>query len=163
MPEIATIGLDIAKNVFQLHGVDRSGKIVLRKALRRSQVPGFFSTLPPCLIGVEACATAHHWARTLMAFGHDVRLIPPAYVKPYLRRQKNDAADAAAICEAVDALRPGQEPAAAKHPHDAWSSRSPDRTPDGPDQCSARSLRGAGHRGGPGRSQHAPTDCPYPG
>ena len=78
MPEIATIGLDIAKNVFQLHGVDRSGKIVLRKALRRSQVPGFFSTLPPCLIGMEACATAHHWARTLVTFGHDVRLIPPA-------------------------------------------------------------------------------------
>jgi transposase len=101
MPEIATIGLDIAKNVFQLHGVDRSGKIVLRKALRRSQVSSFFSTLPPCLIGMEACATAHHWARTLMAFGHEVRLIPPAYVKPYLRRQKNDAADAAAICEAV--------------------------------------------------------------
>ncbi len=84
MPEIVTIGLDIAKNVFQLHGVDRSGKIVLRKALRRSQVLGFFSTLPPCLIGMEACATAHHWARTLIAFGHDVRLIPPAYVKPYL-------------------------------------------------------------------------------
>jgi transposase len=101
MSEIVTIGLDIAKNVFQLHGVDRSGKIVLRKALRRSQVPGFFSTLPPCLIGMEACATAHHWARTLMVYGHEVRLIPPAYVKPYLRRQKNDAADAAAICEAV--------------------------------------------------------------
>ena len=81
MSEIATIGLDIAKNVFQLHAVDRSGKIVLRKALRRSQVQGFFSRLPPCLIGMEACATAHHWARTLMAFGHDVRLIPPAYVK----------------------------------------------------------------------------------
>ena len=88
MPEIVTIGVDIAKNVFQLHGVDRSGKIVLRKALRRSQVPGFFSTLAPCLIGLEACATAHHWARTLMAFGHDVRLIPPAYVKPYLRRRR---------------------------------------------------------------------------
>ena len=101
MSEIATIGLDIAKNVFQVHGVDISGKIDQRKALRRSQVQGFFSRLPPCLIGMEACATAHHWARTLMAFGHDVRLIPPAYVKPYLRRQKNDAADAAAICEAV--------------------------------------------------------------
>jgi transposase len=101
MSEIATIGLDIAKNVFQLHGVDRDGNVVLRRALRRSQLPGFFSTLPPCLIGMEACATAHHWARTLMAFGHEVRLIPPAYVKPYLRRQKNDAADAAAICEAV--------------------------------------------------------------
>jgi transposase len=101
MPEIATIGLDIAKNVFQLHGVDRTGTIVLRRTLRRSQVPGFFRVLSPCLIGMEACATAHHWARTLMAFGHDVRLIPPAYVKPYRRRQKNDAADAAAICEAV--------------------------------------------------------------
>jgi transposase len=104
MPEIVTIGLDITKNVFQLHGVDRSGRIVLRQALRRSQVQGFFSTLPPCLIGMEACGTAHHWARTLMAFGHDVRLVPPAYVKPYLRRQKNNAADAAAICEAV--MRP---------------------------------------------------------
>ena len=84
-----------------MHGVDKSGKIVLRKSLRRSQVPAFFSTLPPCLIGLEACATSHYWARTLIAFGHDVRLIPPAYVQPYLRRQKNDAADAAAICEAV--------------------------------------------------------------
>jgi transposase len=104
MSEIATIGLDIAKNIFQLHGVDGNGTVVLRRALRRSQLPGFFGTLPPCLIGMEACATAHHWARTLMAFGHEVRLIPPAYVKPYLRRQKNDAADAAAICEAV--MRP---------------------------------------------------------
>jgi transposase len=104
MSEIATIGLDIAKNVFQLHGVDGNGKVVLRRALRRGQLSGLFSTLPPCLIGMEACATAHHWARTLMAFGHEVRLIPPAYVKPYLRRQKNDAADAAAICEAV--MRP---------------------------------------------------------
>jgi transposase len=101
MPEIVTIGLDIGKNVFQVHGIDRNGKIILRRALRRSQVPGFFNTLPPCLIGLEACATAHHWARTLMAFGHEVRLIPPAYVKPYLRRQKNDAADVAVIGEAV--------------------------------------------------------------
>jgi transposase len=85
MSKIATIGLDIAKNVFQLHGVDGNGVVVLRRALRRSQLPGFFSALPPCLIGMEACATAHHWARTLMAFGHEVRLIPPAYVKPYLR------------------------------------------------------------------------------
>jgi transposase len=90
MSEIATIGLDIAKNVFQLHAVDRSGKIVLRKVLRRSQVQGFFSRLPPCLIGMEACATAHHWARTLMALGHDVRLIPPAYVKPYLLPSPTD-------------------------------------------------------------------------
>jgi transposase len=103
-PDVEHHRLDIAKNVFQLHGVDGNGKVVLRRALRRGQLSGLFSTLPPCLIGMEACATAHHWARTLMAFGHEVRLIPPAYVKPYLRRQKNDAADAAAICEAV--MRP---------------------------------------------------------
>jgi transposase len=101
MDSVTTIGLDIAKNVFQLHGVGKSGVVVLRRALRRGQMLAFFDNLPPCLIGMEACATAHHWARTLTALGHDVRLIPPAYVKPYLRRQKNDAADAAAICEAV--------------------------------------------------------------
>jgi transposase len=101
MDEITTIGLDIAKNVFQLHGIDAHGQIVLRKSLRRGQLHHFFEKLPPCLIGMEACATAHHWARTLMTSGHAVRLIPPAYIKPYLRRQKNDAADAAAICEAV--------------------------------------------------------------
>jgi len=101
METITTLGLDIAKNVFQVHGIGENGEVVLRKTLRRSQMMTFFSTLSPCLIGMEACATAHHWARTLKASGHDVRLIPPAYVKPYLRRQKNDAADAAAICEAV--------------------------------------------------------------
>ncbi len=98
---ITTIGLDIAKNMFQLHGVDEDGNVILLKSLRRGQMLAFFDRLPACLIGMEACATAHYWARTLMAFGHDVRLIPPAYVKPYLRRQKNDAADVAAICEAV--------------------------------------------------------------
>lgn len=101
MDKITTIGLDIAKNVFQLHGVDTHGQIVLRKSLRRGQMRRFFEKLPPCLIGMEACATAHHWARTLMSIGHDVRLIAPAYVKPFVKRQKNDAADAAAICEAV--------------------------------------------------------------
>jgi transposase len=101
MGEITTIGLDIAKNIFQLHGVDADGQVVLRKSLRRGQMQSFFEKLAPCLIGMEACATAHHWARTLMDAGHDVRLIPPSYIKPYLRRQKNDAADAAAICEAV--------------------------------------------------------------
>ena len=101
MREITAIGLDIAKNVFQVHGVDADGQVVLRKPLRRSQMQMFFETLSPCRIGMEACATAHHWARTLMDAGHDVRLIPPSYIKPYLRRQKNDAADAAAICEAV--------------------------------------------------------------
>jgi len=101
MDDITTIGLDIAKNVFQLHGVDAQGQVVLRKALRRANMIAFFTKLPPCLIGMEACATAHHWARTLMELGHEVRLISPAYVKPFVKRQKNDAADAAAICEAV--------------------------------------------------------------
>jgi transposase len=101
MDNITTIGLDIAKNVFQIHGIGESGVVILRRSLRRGQMLAFFGKLPPCLIGMEACATAHHWVRTLTALGHDVRQIPPAYVKPYLRRQKNDAADAAAICEAV--------------------------------------------------------------
>jgi transposase len=99
--QISTIGIDIAKNVFQLHGVDAAGKVVLTRQLRRKQVIEFLSKLPPCLIGMEACATAHHWAREIGKLGHEVRLIPPSYVKAYVRRQKNDAADAAAICEAV--------------------------------------------------------------
>lgn len=98
---VTTIGIDLAKSVFQLHGVDADGEVVLRKKLRRSAVLGFLSDLSPCLIGLEACATAHYWAREIGVLGHDVRLIPPAYVKPYVKRQKNDAADAEAICEAV--------------------------------------------------------------
>ena len=101
MKEITTIGLDLAKNVFQVHGVDETGVVAVVKRLRRSQVIGFFASLPPCLIGMEACATAHHWARELTKLGHAVRLMPPQYVKPYVKRNKNDAADAAAICEAV--------------------------------------------------------------
>jgi transposase len=99
--EVSTIGLDLAKNVFQIHGVDASGRIVIRRAIRRSQVLPFFAKLPPCLVGIEACGTSHHWARELLSLGHDVRLMPPAYVKPYVKRSKTDAADAAAICEAV--------------------------------------------------------------
>jgi transposase len=98
---IVTIGLDLAKNVFQVHGVDADGGVVIRKKLRRSEVLRFFEALPRCLVGIEACATAHHWARILCELGHEVRLMPPAYVKAYVRRQKNDAADAQAICEAV--------------------------------------------------------------
>jgi transposase len=98
---VSTIGLDLAKQVFQVHGVDTLGAVMLRRRLRRSEVVRFFSTLPGCLIGTEACATAHHWARELSALGHEVRLIPPSYVKPYVRRGKTDAADAEAICEAV--------------------------------------------------------------
>ncbi len=96
-----TIGLDIAKNVFQVHGVDAEGEVVIRRQLRRSQVIAFFKKLPPCLVGIEACATSHHWAREIEKLGHTVRLMPPAYVKPYVKRNKNDAADAEAICEAV--------------------------------------------------------------
>ncbi len=99
--KITTIGLDLAKSVFQAHGVDESGEAVLMKRLHRKQMLPFFSKLPPCLIGVEACATAHHWARTLSAMGHDVKLIPPSYVKGYVKRGKSDALDAEAICEAV--------------------------------------------------------------
>lgn len=96
-----TIGLDLAKTVFQVHGVDDAGTVTIRKKLRRSELLTFFTDLPACLIGIEACATAHYWARELAALGHEVRLMPPTYVKAYVRRQKNDAADAEAICEAV--------------------------------------------------------------
>jgi len=96
-----TIGIDLAKSVFQVHGVDAAGQVAVRKKLRRAEVLRFFEALPPCLVGMEACATAHYWARQISALGHDVRLMPPSYVKAYVRRQKNDAADAEAICEAV--------------------------------------------------------------
>ena len=99
--EITTIGLDLAKNVFQVHGVNERGKAVLRKQLRRDQVAPFFANLPACLVGIEACASAHHWARKLQALGHTVRLMAPQFVKPYVKSNKNDAADAEAICEAV--------------------------------------------------------------
>ena len=99
--QVTTIGLDIAKNVFQVHGIDAAEKVVVRKQLRRSQVLAFFKTLPPCLVGMEACATAHYWARELTKLGHQVRLMPAKDVKAYVKRNKNDAADAEAICEAV--------------------------------------------------------------
>ena len=101
MNEVITIGVDLAKNVFQVHGVDAEGAVLIRRQLRRRQVLPFFEKQPPCLIGMEACATAHHWAREITALGHEVRLMPPRYVKPYVKRNKNDAADAEAICEAV--------------------------------------------------------------
>ena len=101
MQAITTIGLDIAKSVFQVHGVNVAGQVVVRRQLKRRYVLAFFQKLPPCLIGIEACASSHHWSRELQALGHTVRLMPPAYVKPYVKRQKNDATDAEAICEAV--------------------------------------------------------------
>ena len=101
MGEVSTIGLDIAKSVFQVHGVDVAGSVVIRKRIGRAKMLEYFGGLPRCLVGIEACPSAHHWGRELQALGHQVRLVPPSYVKAYLKRSKNDANDAAAICEAV--------------------------------------------------------------
>lgn len=98
---ISTVGLDLAKNVFQIHAIDGAGEVIVRRSLRRRQVLSYFAKLEPCLIGMEACGTSHHWARALAALGHEVKLMPPAYVKPYVKRGKTDAADAEAIAEAV--------------------------------------------------------------
>jgi transposase len=114
MQTITTIGLDIAKSVFQVHGVDAEGNVILRRQLKRRYVLAFFQKLPPCLVGIEACASSHHWSRELQALGHTVRLMPPAYVKPYVKRHKNDATDAEAICEAV--TRPNMRFVATKTP-----------------------------------------------
>jgi len=100
MQTVSTIGLDIARSVFQVHGVDAAGQAVVRRQLKRRYVLAFFEKLRPCLIGIEACASSHYWSRELQALGHTVRLMSPAYVKPYITRQKNDATDAEAICEA---------------------------------------------------------------
>ena len=114
MQTVTTIGLDIAKSVFQVHGIDAEGKVVVRRQFKRSYVLAFFQKLPPCLVGIEACASSHHWSRELQALGHTVRLMPPAYVKPYVKRHKNDATDAEAICEAV--TRPNMRFVATKTP-----------------------------------------------
>jgi len=114
MQAITTIGLDIAKSVFQVHGVDAEGNVILRRQLKRRYILTFFQKLPPCLVGIEACASSHHWSRELQALGHTVRLMPPAYVKPYVKRHKNDATDAEAICEAV--TRPNMRFVATKTP-----------------------------------------------
>ena len=112
MAKVTTVGLDLAKSVFQIHAADQDGRPVVRKKLRRAQVIPFLATLPPCLIGMEACASAHYWARELQALGHEVRLIPPQYVKPFVKTNKNDVADAEAICEAL--VRPTMRFAAVK-------------------------------------------------
>ena len=114
MQAVTTIGLDIAKSVFQVHGVDMQGKVIIRRQLKRRHVLAFFRKLPPCLVGMEACASSHHWSRELQELGHTVRLMPPAYVKPYVKRQKNDATDSEAICEAV--TRPNMRFVATKTP-----------------------------------------------
>jgi transposase len=114
MQTITTIGLDIAKSVFQVHAVDAAGNVVIRRQLKRRYVLAFFEKLAPCLIGIEACASAHHWSRKLQTLGHSVRLMPPAYVRPYVKRHKNDATDAEAICEAV--TRPNMRFVATKTP-----------------------------------------------
>src|SRR3712207_6310910 len=114
MERVATVGLDIAKSVFQVHGIDATGTVVVRRKLSRVRVLAFFEALPRCLVGMEACNTSHHWARELIALGHDVRLMPAQYVKPYVKRGKNDAADAEAICEAV--TRPTMRFVAVKRP-----------------------------------------------
>src|SRR6185369_7026095 len=101
MGDVITIGLDIAKSVFQIHGVDADGAVVIRKRVSRAKVLEFFAAVPRCLVGIEACPSAHYWSRKLEVLGHTVRLMPPSYVKAYLKRGKNDANDAAAICEAV--------------------------------------------------------------
>ena len=101
MQTVTTIGLDIAKSVFQVHGVAAAGQVLVRRQLKRRTVLAFFEKLAPCLVGIEACASSHHWSREIEALGHTVRLMPPAYVKPYVKRHKNDATDAEAICEAV--------------------------------------------------------------
>src|SRR3974377_1141951 len=110
MQAITTIGLDIAKSVFQIHGVDTDGQVAIRRQLKRRQVMAFFQKMPPCLVGIEACASSHYWSRELQALGHSVRLMPAAYVRPYVKRQKNDMADAEAICEAVTRAHMGFVP-----------------------------------------------------
>src|ERR1700682_4606347 len=105
MQAVTTIGLDIAKSVFQVYGIDATDNVIMRRQLKRCYVLAYFQKLAPCVVGIEACASSHHWSRELRALGHTVRLMPPAYVKPYVKRQKNDAADAEAICEAVSRRR----------------------------------------------------------
>jgi transposase len=101
MAKISMIGIDLAKNVFQIHGIDAAGKVVLRRQLRRGQMEKFFAKLPPIVVGMEACGGAHHWARVFQKLGHEVRIMPPAYVKPYVKRNKNDGRDAEGVCEAM--------------------------------------------------------------
>jgi hypothetical protein len=149
MSEVSTIGLDIAKSVFQLHGVDVAGAVVVRKRVSRAKVLEYFGELPPCLVGIEACPSAHHWGRKLQTLGHTFKLIPPSYVKAYLKRGKNDANDAEAICEA--ATRPSMR----SSDQDDGAADRLDAAPDPAiagapahdlEQCPARALSRTGYR-----------------
>ncbi len=156
MSEVITIGLDLAKSVCQVHGVNASGKAVIRWQLRRRRVLGFCKKLPPCLVGMEACATSHYWAREITALGHEVRVMPARYVKPYVKRNKSDAADAEAICEA--ATRPTMRFVPIKTPEQqavaAPSARVVRAPAHGADQCAPGASRRVRHRRG-GWSQRA--------
>jgi len=149
MQAVTTIGLDIAKSVFQVHCVDAGGQVVIRRQLKRRYVLTFFQKLPPCLVGIEACASSHHWSRELQTLGHTVKLMPPAYVKPYVKRHKNDAADAEAICEAV--TRANMRFVATRRPSSraAWPPHPSFAHPAGDlgDQCDPRSPCGGWPRG----------------
>jgi transposase len=137
--KITTIGIDLAKNVFQAHGVNEHGKTEKKKQLKRGQVAEFFANLPPCLIGMEACGSAHYWARKLEGFGHTVKLIAPQFVKPYVKTNKNDAADAEAICEAV--ARPNMRFVPIKtDSSNCTSRRHRDRRGDDPSSISSSVL-----------------------
>ena len=150
--DITTIGFDIAKGVFQVHGVDGAGEVTLRRRLSRGQVLALFERLPRCLVGMEACGSAHHWARAISALGHDVRLIAPAYVKPYVKRSKTDAADAAAICEAVS--RPHMRFVPIKTPDD--QALALPETPTSSCRRSRHRRHGPGQPRGPRWSRSAP-------
>jgi len=166
MNEITTVGLDLAKNVFQVHAVDAEGMTVLRKQLRRAQLLAFFSRLPRCLVGMEACATAHYWARELSALGHVVRLMPAQYVKAYVKRNKNDAADAEAICEAV--VRPTMRFVPAKTAEQqaavlpAPRSGAAGSTAHNAGECSARASGGVRSDRTAGLTQCWQADCYHP-
>ena len=149
MSSVTTVGLDLAKHVFQVHAIDAFGRVIVAKALRRKDVLAFFAQLPECLVGMEACGSARHWGRELIKLGHDARMMPPAYVKPYLRRQKNDAADAAGICEAV--TRPSMRFAGVRtleNPHASQGARNAGGATPATDQRASRaSGRDGRHRG----------------
>src|SRR5262245_27126430 len=143
MTTITTIGLDLAKKVFQVHGVDAEGKIVVARKLKRKEVLAFFAKLPPCLVGMEACGSAHYWAREITKLGHTVKLMPPKYVKPYVKRGKTDAIDAEAICEAV--ARPSMSFVPVKGPQRALPA---DRPAHATHQRRARTPERVRHRRG---------------